>query len=64
MLAEKIMAILGLDEDTNGIHARHNLMGALIDLEHGTNDSVCHNTIRRVVGQLAEVERILLKEAA
>lgn len=54
-----IRRALGLDD---GRHARHNLDGALIDIEHTADfraDNVCRKTIRRVIGQLAEVERII-----
>lgn len=50
---------LGLDDDR---HARHNLDGALIDIEHDAEfrtDHVCRKTIRRVMEQLADVEKII-----
>lgn len=50
---------LGLDD---GRHARHNLDGALIDIEHHVDhvaDGVCRTTIRRVIEQLADVESIV-----
>ena len=57
----EIYNALGLHEKGEGgdLHARHNLMGALIDLERqpGT-DVICIATIKRVIGQLVEVERI------
>lgn len=41
-------------------HARHNLEGALIDMERtGFADAVSLRTVRRVCEQLAEIEQIL-----
>ena len=41
-------------------HARHNLEGALIDMERtGKADEVCFRTIRRVCKQLADIEIII-----
>lgn len=40
-------------------HARHNLLGAYIDLERRGADKVCLRTIKRVMGQLARMERYL-----
>jgi hypothetical protein len=58
---DALESALGLIEPARASHARHNLDGALIDIEHadGRADEVCRRTIRRVIGQLAEVERIL-----
>lgn len=47
-----------LDLDGRG-HARHNLNGALIDLDAQEADKVCRSTIRRVIRQLADVESAL-----
>lgn len=65
-LVEQIRAALGLTKETRESHARHNLDGALIDmLSHQGRaswpvvDEICERTIRRVMGQLAEVEKIL-----
>ena len=44
-------------------HARHNLEGALIDMERtGVADRVCLNTVRRVIDQLAEIEKHIVLE--
>lgn len=42
--------------------AYDNLLGALIDLERGVNDYVCHRTIRRVMHQLWDVQ-LLVRDA-
>lgn len=57
-IAAEIRKALGLDDSR---HARHNLDGALINIEHANNvaDVVCRQTMRRVIEQLAEVERII-----
>lgn len=59
--AEVVRRIEGaLDLGGRG-HALHNLDAAIIDIDHteGIADSVCMNTLRRVRGQLAEVESII-----
>lgn len=55
-LAERIAAILDLKGPS---HARHNLGGALHDLERQQADPVCLRTIQRVMKQLAEVEKAI-----
>lgn len=41
-------------------HARYNLEAALIDMERtGRGDTVCCNTVKRVVQQLADIETVL-----
>jgi len=41
-------------------HVRDNLLGAYYDLERtGKADKVCLNTIKRVMGQLAKIEKVL-----
>ena len=40
-------------------HARYNLTGAPIDLERQGADPACIHTIKRVIGQLAEIEKYL-----
>lgn len=41
-------------------HARHNLEGALIDMQRtGKMDAVCEHTIQRVAHQLSQIEDIL-----
>jgi hypothetical protein len=59
--ANHIREALGLTPPWREKHARHNLDGALIDIQHrdGYADDVCRQTIRRVIGQLSEVEKIL-----
>ncbi len=56
---ERLRAALGLTEGKEDLHARHNLTGALIDMEreNGWADRVCIQTIKRVIGQLGEAER-------
>lgn len=58
---DRIREALGLTQPWREKHARYNLDGALIDIEHsdGRADEVCRRTIRRVIRQLAEVEQIL-----
>lgn len=65
---EKLAAIAVVYETTRtaiggatvSSHARHNLEGALIDMDRtGVADEVCRNTVRRVCRQLADIERIL-----
>lgn len=42
-------------------HARYNLEGALYDMDRtGKADDICCNTVRRVIKQLAEIERALV----
>ena len=42
-------------------HARHNLEGAIIDIEHakGQCDKVSLRTLKRVAEQLAKIEKLL-----
>lgn len=40
-------------------HARHNLWGAIIDLERAGADAICMQTLYRVLKQLAEIEQFL-----
>lgn len=50
---------LGKNGWSTSSHARHNLEGALIDLERQGADTVCLKTIRRVIDQLAAMEQVL-----
>ena len=61
---ESIRKALGLTEETRERNARHNLDGALIEIERngGRADADCLRTISRVAGQLATVEWILREE--
>ena len=54
---ESIRKALGLTKETRERNARHNLDGALIEIERngGRADADCLRTISRVVGQLATV---------
>lgn len=55
----KIAEIYDNNEQMGNSHARHNLWGALIDLERLEADEVCLKTIRKVMEQLAEIEKYL-----
>lgn len=69
---EKVKRALGLTRETDQAHARHNLMGARIDLERLRSDQMtmreratlenCLGTIRRIEGQIREIEIIMLEE--
>jgi hypothetical protein len=53
-------AIKGRPGHITSTHARHNLMGAYLDLKRtGKADKVCLNTIKRVVDQLNAIESLL-----
>lgn len=54
-----IRQVLGLTEATTTVHARHNLLGAYLDLQRAGADPICLKTIDRVMTQLAAVEEIL-----
>ncbi len=57
---ERIKDILGISDAPLSHHARHNLEGALMDMERtGKADQVCLRTIRRIVLQLLSVEQVL-----
>lgn len=62
---EKLKRIAEIyDTVTNSVstHARHNLEGVLIDIDRQWEvgrDEICLNTIRRVIKQLAEIEKLL-----
>lgn len=50
---------LNPDKSLTSSHVRHNLEGALIDLDRLEADEVCRNTIRRAIKQLSDIERFL-----
>ena len=58
---QRIRQALGLTKETEEQHARLNLTGALVDIEHeeGHADEICIETINRVLRQLGMVEDIL-----
>jgi type VI protein secretion system component VasF len=58
----EIAEALGFTEDSLSKDARYNLEGALQDLRASKNDEVVQSTIRRVIRQLAKVERLLADE--
>lgn len=59
-IVAEIRLALGLDDSK---HARHNLNGALSNINHsGIVDNICTETIMLVMGQLAHVERIIKYE--
>ena len=61
LMIARIRDTLGLSTLTIQAHARHNLGGALHDIEvsNGQADEVSQRTIRRVIVQLQRVEEIL-----
>ena len=66
-MTDKILRIkqaLGLTEETEEKHARHNLLGAYIDIKHdnGHADEICIKTMSRVMCQLKKVEDILSED--
>ena len=59
---KEIYGIRTVDKNTINLtnQARHNLAGALVDLERqGRIDPVCIKTIKRVITQLSEIEQVL-----
>ena len=56
---DKAKAALGYDGE---LDAADNLLGALIDLRRTGADSVCIQTVERVMNQIAEVYKVLAFE--
>jgi hypothetical protein len=51
--------IEGFPRGKTSTHIRHNLDGAMIDLERQGADKICLGTLQRIKGQLLEIEKVL-----